>query len=133
MKTTDHPLISLTEQEIFNKAYYGIQRQNESEYVDEAYYSDDSYYLDEAYLENRPDCVLNIVCLGYRAPSEWLTPEVDTFWKLLDIDPSTVDPERKTFLALLRLTDHADIEDDLMDPLRQFAHKRGLTVPPDLD
>jgi hypothetical protein len=134
MKTTDHPLISMTEQEIFNKAYYGRYLQNETEYIDDAYLSDDSdYYLDEAYLDDSPDCALTVVCWGHTTPSEWLSPDEDNFWKTIGIAPETVSPERKKFLVLLRLTDHADTEEDPMKPLNQFASDHGLTVPSDLD
>jgi hypothetical protein len=133
MKLIKHPLISLTEQEIFNTAYYGRHRQLQEEYIDDAYRSDVEYYLDEAYLDDSPECVLNIVSQGYTTPSEWLSPDVDGFWKTLNIDPETVDTERKNFLTLLRLIDHADAEDDPLESLRQFAKDRGLTVPSDLD
>jgi hypothetical protein len=133
MNTADHPLISLTEQEILNEAYYGIYRQLQEEYVDDAYRSDIEYYLDEAYLDNSPDPVLHIVSVGYKIPSEGLHPEEDNFWTLLNIDPAQVGDVRKHFLALLRLTDTVDTEDDPLEPLRQFAQDRGLTVPSDLD
>jgi hypothetical protein len=134
MKTTDHPLISMTEQELFNKAYYGRYLQLEPEYIDEVYRSDDPYDLGDAYyLDTKPDAVLNIVCWGHKTPSEWLTPEVDQFWKTIGVDPATVSPERKTFLTLLRLTDHADAEEDPMEPLNQFAREHGLQIPSDLD
>jgi hypothetical protein len=134
VKTTDHPLISMTEQELFNKAYYGVYLQNEPEYIDDAYRSDDSdYCLDEAYLDNSPDNAITVICWGHKTPSEWLSPEVDNFWNTIGIDPETVSPERKTFLTLLRLTDHADREDGPMEPLNQFAREHGLQVPSDLD
>jgi hypothetical protein len=128
-----HPLISLTEQEIFNEAYYGVYHQSQEEYVDEAYRSDHVYYIDEAYLDNSPDSVLTLVCQEDESPSDWLSPDEDRFWKALDIDPETVSPERKAFLALLWLVDHADTEEDPMEPLRQFSYAQGLTVPSDLD
>jgi hypothetical protein len=133
MNTTDHPLISLTEQEIFNEAYYCIYRQNQEEYVDDAYRSDAVYYVDEAYLDDSPDSVLTLICQEDESPSEWLSPECDTFWKTIGINPETVSPERKTFLALLWLVDHADTEEDPMEPLRKFAQAQGLAVPSDLD
>jgi hypothetical protein len=128
-----HPLIDLTDQEIFNEAYYGRYRENQEEYVDEVYRGDYTYYIDEAYLDDRPECVLNLVCGRHETPSEWLSPEVDNFWKVLDIDPRTVSPERKKFLTLLLLTDNADIEDDPLEPLNKFAEEHGLQVPSDLD
>jgi hypothetical protein len=134
VKVMNHPLTSLTEQEIFNEAYYGMHRQLEPEYIDEVYRSDEPYDLDEAYyLDTKPDAVLNIVCQGHEAPSEWRSPEVDQFWKTIGVNPDTVSPERKTFLALLRLTDNEDTEDDPMEPLRQFARSQGLQIPSDLD
>jgi hypothetical protein len=131
--TMKHPLTSLAEQEIFDIAYYGRDNQLQGDYIDDAYRSDVEYYLDEAYLDDRPDGVLTLVSRGHKTPSEWLSPEVDAFWKILNIDPETVSPERKNFLALLRLTDTVDTEDDPLEPLRQFAQDRGLTVPSDLD
>jgi hypothetical protein len=128
-----HPLISLTEQEIFNEAYYGVYHQSQEEYVDEAYRSDHAHYIDEAYLDNSPDSVLTLVCQEYESPSEWLSPDEDNFWKTIGVDPETVSPERKAFLALLRLTDHADTEESPMEPLNQFAREHGLQVPSDLD
>jgi hypothetical protein len=122
-----HPLISLTEQEIFDAAYYGMYRQLDPEYIDEVYRSDEPYDLDEACcLDTKPDAVLNIVCQGHKTPSEWLTPEGDQFWNTLEIDPETVRPERNTFLALLRATDN---EEDRMDSLRRFARSQGLQAP----
>jgi hypothetical protein len=133
MKMTDHPLISMTEQEIFNEAYYGTYHQNQEQYVDEAYRSDHVYYIDEAYLINNQEDVLTLICQGHESPCDWLSPDEDKFWKDLDIDPGTVSPERKAFLALLRLTDHADTEEGPMEPLKQFAHEHGLQIPSDLD
>jgi hypothetical protein len=129
MKTTNHPLIALSEQEIFDEAYCGRYRSLEEPCVDEVYRGEYPYYLDEVYLDDRPECVLDLVCGRHETPSEWLSPEVDNFWKVLDIDPETVNPERKKFLALLRLTDNADKEDDPLEVLSQFALDHGLRVP----
>jgi hypothetical protein len=129
----NHPLISLTDQEIFNEAYYGRYRELQEEYVDEVYRGDYSYYLDEVSLDDRPAPLLDAVCDEHKTPSEWLSPDEDKFWETIGVDPETVSPERKAFLVLLRLTDHADTEQDPMEPLRQFAHDQGLTVPSDLD
>jgi hypothetical protein len=129
----NHPLTSLTEQEIFDEAYYGRYRELQEEYVDEVYRGDYSYYLDEACLDDSPEPLLDVVCQGHKTPSEWLSPEEDQFWKTIGVDPETVSPERKTFLALLRLADNEDAEEDPMESLIQFAHAQGLQVPSDLD
>jgi hypothetical protein len=128
-----HPLIDLTDQEIFNEAYYGRYRENQEEYVDEVYRGDYPYYIEETYLDDRPECVLNLVCGSNTAPSEWLSPEVDRFWEMIKVDPATVSTERKKFLTLLRLTDNEDLEDDPLEPLNKFAKEHGLQVPSDLD
>jgi hypothetical protein len=128
-----HPLIKLTDQEIFNEAYYGRYRENQEEYVDEVYRGDYTYYIDEACLDGSPEPLLDAVCDGHETPSEWLSPECDDFWKTIGVDPETVSPERKKFLTLLSLTDHADREEDPMEVLRKFAHEHGLQVPSDLD
>jgi hypothetical protein len=131
---TEHPLVSLTDQEIFNEAYYGRYRENQEPYVEYGYYYYEGvYYLDEVYRDSSPEPILDAVCRGHEAPSAWLSPEVDRFWEMIKIDPETVSPERKKFLTMLRLTDTEDTEDDPLEPLNQFAQDLGLQIPSDLD